>query len=57
MIWLDESWNTLQLVAFIILVAGTLIYNEIVIVPISFMKIGTKKELEMKKKIYDEVRT
>jgi len=34
-----------------------LIYNEIVVVPVSFMKIGSKKELEKKKKIYDEVLT
>lgn len=49
LIWLNESWNTLQLFAFIILVSGTLIYNEIIIVPISFMMSGTKKELEKKK--------
>jgi len=57
LIWLNETWNNLQLIAFLILVAGTLIYNEIVLVPIHFMRIGTKKELEKKKKIYDEVLT
>lgn len=51
LIWLDESWNTIQLFAFIILVSGTLIYNEIVIVPIQFMMRGTKKYLDESKKI------
>lgn len=55
MIWLDEKWNYLQLIAFIILVTGSLIYNEIIIVPIKLMRYGTKKEIENKKKIYDEV--
>lgn len=54
LIWLNESWNTLQLIAFIILVSGTLIYNEIVVVPISFMNYGTKKQLDKNKKIEDE---
>lgn len=55
MIWLDEKWNYLQLIAFIILVTGSLIYNEIIIVPIKLMRYGTKKEIENKKKMYDEV--
>jgi uncharacterized membrane protein len=55
LIWLNESWNNLQLIAFIILVTGSLIYNEIIIVPIRLMRYGTKKEIENKKKIYDEV--
>jgi hypothetical protein len=45
-----EKWNTLEFFAFIILVFGTLIYNEILIVPIHFMKYNTKKERDTRDK-------
>ena len=40
----NEKFNVPQLFAFFLLVGGTLIYNEIVIVPIGFMKYNTKDE-------------
>ena len=40
----QETFNWPQLFAFFLLVGGTLIYNEIVIVPIDFMRYNTKEE-------------
>ena len=38
-----------ELIGFAILVLGTLIYNEIIEVPILFMKVNTKRAQEMRK--------
>ena len=49
---LGLGWETFflgQLFGFIILVSGTLIYNEILVVPIEFMNKNTKENLEKKK--------
>lgn len=51
LLFLDEKWSWVQFVAFIILVFGTLIYNEILILPVGILSYGTKKELEKKKKL------
>mgnify|MGYP001052241424 CR=1 FL=1 len=45
LIFLGEEFLPLEILGFILLVAGTLVYNEIVIVPIGFMKKNTKEEL------------
>jgi hypothetical protein len=39
-----EDFLALELVGFAMLVFGTLVYNEIVIVPIGFLKYYTKRE-------------
>lgn len=41
----NEVFNWPQLFAFFLLVIGTLIYNEIVVIPIDFMKYNTKDEI------------
>ena len=40
----------MQFIAFIILVFGTLIYNEILVLPAHIFRYGTKKELEKNKR-------
>lgn len=47
--FLDEKWSWVQFIAFIILVFGTLIYNEIIVLPLTIFRYGTKKELEKDK--------
>ena len=46
--FLGEEFLPLEIVGFVLLVVGTLVYNEIVIVPIEFMKRNTKQELAKK---------
>ena len=50
LLFLGEKWSWVQFIAFIILVFGTLIYNEILILPANVFRYGTKKELEKRKK-------
>jgi hypothetical protein len=55
----NETFNVPELLAFFLLVFGTLVYNEIVIVPIGFMRENTKAELEKRShgKLDDEIET
>jgi len=41
----NEDWNTGQFFAFILLAAGTLVYNEIVVVPIDIFRRNTSKAI------------
>ena len=54
-----ENFLPLELVGFALLVLGTLVYNEIIIVPIGFMNKWTKREITKRKKteggLLDEV--
>lgn len=45
-----EKFNVPQLFAFFLLVAGTLVYNEIVIIPLDIMRRNTKVELAKREK-------
>ena len=45
LIFLGEEFLPLEILGFILLVAGTLVYNEIYIMPIDFMKRNTKQEI------------
>lgn len=45
-----ENFLPLELLGFAMLVGGTLIYNEIVIVPIGFMSYWTNREINKRKK-------
>lgn len=50
LIFLGEKWSWVQFIAFIILVFGTLIYNEILVLPAHIFRYGTKKEIEKNKR-------
>jgi len=39
-----------ELIGFFMLVFGTLVYNEIIIIPVGFMKKNTKLEIERKER-------
>ena len=45
LIFLGEEFLPLEILGFILLVAGTLVYNEIYVVPLEFMKRNTKGEI------------
>ena len=46
-----ETFLPLQIIGFIILVSGILVYNEILVVPISYMSDHIYKKREIKSKI------